>query len=395
QTAYLKAHYPVYYMAALLSSVMDRVEKIAEYIENCKQMGIKILPPNINESEGDFSVTDDGTSIRFGLKVIKTVGEGNVDAIVLNRNINGKYRSLTEFIERLGNNLNSRCIEALILSGCFDCLGGKRTQYFAVYEKIYKGLGQIRKNNVIGQMDLFAMSSKSSEDNFKDLLPDVEEFKNMVKLSKEKELTGIYLSGHPLDGCEKTLNKFISCKVKDFPKNEDEVDMPDKISDGELVRIGGVITSVSKKFTRNSKQMAFITLEDMTGSIEVIVFPKTYDLFKDYLEEEKIVVIDGRASVSDNKINIISDKFTPFESLEEANKTLWIKIPKNSGIGINNILNITNKYPGYSSVILYIEETKKKMRSSSKNNVTIEPELRAELEKLLGEGTTAVREKIE
>ncbi len=393
QTAWLKAHYPVYFMAALMSSIMDRTDKIAEYIENCKQMGIGILPPDINESEGDFTVTEDGKNIRFGLKVIKSVGDGNVDAIVQNRNKNGKYISLTEFIDRLGNNLNSRCIESLILVGAFDCLGGKRVQYYAVYDKIYKGLGHIKKNNIAGQLDLFQLDQTPQTNHYKDELPDMEEYSPKDKLLKEKELTGIYLSGHPLDGRSEVLKQFVSCSTKDFPTEPEDFESPDKIQDGELVKIGGVITDITRKFTKNNKQMAFITLEDMTGSIEVVIFPKVFDNFKDYLISENIVVIDGRASISDNKINIISDSITPYEALEEVDKTLWIKIPINSGKGPSDIMDITKKYPGYSNIIIYVEESKKKLRSSSGNRVKITPELLSELEHLLGDGTTAVRRK--
>lgn len=393
QTAWLKAHYPVYFMAALLSSVMDRVDKISEYIENCKQMDINILPPDINESLGDFSVSEDGNSIRFGLKVIKSVGEGVVDSIIENRKIKGKFKTLTEFIDRLGTNLNSKCIESLILSGCFDCLGGNRAQYCIVYDKIYKGLGQIRKNNVAGQINLFGMNEETKEENYKDILPDVDEFSNMEKLSKEKELTGIYLSGHPLDGCSKVLRLYTSCTTRDFPKEAEEYDMPNKIQDGETVRLGGLITFVNKKFTRNGSQMAFITVEDIADSIEVIVFPKVFEKFKDYLAEEKVVLIDGRSSISDDKVNVICDKITPYEALEDINKTLWIKFPKDCEKTIHDIIDITSKSPGYSDVIIYIEETGKRMRASTKNKVKITSELLSELEKLLGEGTTAVREK--
>lgn len=393
QTAWLKAHYPVYFMAALLSSIMDRVDKIAEYIENCKQMGIGILPPDINESEGDFTVTEDGKNIRFGLKVIKSVGDGNVDAIVKNRNSKGKYKSLTEFIDRLGTDINSKTIESLILVGAFDCLGGKRVQYYAVYEKIYKGLGQIRRNNVAGQMDLFGMGNIAENDPFKDELPDMKEYSKRDMLSKEKELAGIYISGHPLDGSMDMLKKFISCTTNDFPKEPEDFENPDKITDGEEVKIGGVITDVTRKITKNNKQMAFITVEDIAGSIEILIFPKIFDKYREYLREENIVVIDGRASISEDRSNIICEVIMPYEELEESNKTLWVKLPKNIGKGPNDILNVTKKYPGHSPVVLYVEETGQKMRSSSSNNVKITPELLSELEHTLGSNTTAVRIK--
>ncbi len=393
QTAWLKAHYPVYFMAALLSSVMDRVDKIAEYIENCKQMNIGILPPDINESEGDFTVSDDGKNIRFGLKVIKSVGEGNVDAIVNNRKEKGKYKSLTEFIKRLGANINSKSIESLILVGAFDCLGGKRVQYYAVYEKIYKGLGQIRKNNVAGQMDLFGMGNVSKNDPYKDELPDMKEYSKREMLSKEKELAGIYITGHPLEGYIDIIKKYISCTTGDFPKDEYDFDLPYKIHDNQQVKIGGVITNITKKITKNNKQMAFITIEDISGSIEILIFPKIYDKFKSCLNEEDIIIVEGRASISEEKINVICESIIPFENLEQTRQTLWIKLPKNIGKGPNDILNITKKYPGYSNVVLYVEETGQRLRSSGASCVKISSELRAELENMLGDGTTAVKIK--
>lgn len=392
QTAWLKSHYTVYYMAALLSSVMDRVDKIAEYIENCRQMNIGILPPDINESDGDFTVTPDGKNIRFGLKVIKSVGDGNVDAIVNCRNADGKYKTLTEFIDRLGTNLNSRCIESLILVGAFDCLGGNRAQYYTVYDKIYKGLGQVKRNNIVGQMDLFQINDDNAEQ-YEDVLPPIDDYSPKDKLIREKELTGIYLSGHPLNGKTDILKQFTSCTTRDFPTEAEDFYSPDKIQDEQMVKIGGVITEINRKYTRNNQQMAFIKLEDITGSIEVIIFPKVYEKFKDYLIEEDVVVISGRASISDDKINIICDNITPFDALEESAKTLWIKLPKNCGKGINDIISVTNNYPGYSKVILYIEETGKRMHSSSKNNVKISRELLSDIETLLGEGTTAIRSK--
>lgn len=393
QTAWLKAHYPVYFMAALLSSIMDRVDKISEYIENCRQMNIGILPPDINQSEGDFSVTEDEKNIRFGLKVIKSVGDGNVDSIVENRQRNGSFKSLTEFIERLGSDINSRCIEALIFVGAFDCLGGKRVQYYSVYEKIYKGLGQVRKNNVAGQINLFGMGEIAANDPYKDELPNLEEYSKRDMLRMEKELAGIYISGHPLDGSEELLRQFISCTTADFPKEPEDFDSPEKIQDEEIVKIGGIITEVSKKITKNSKQMAFLTVEDLSGTIEVVVFPNSYEKYKDYIAKEEIVVICGKASISDERNSIICDSITPYSQLEESKKTLWIKLPENSNKDIRDIQNITQKHLGYSSVIIYVEKTKQKLKSSTRGNVKITPELLSELEHLLGDNTTAVRSK--
>ncbi len=393
QTAFLKTHYPVYYMAALLSSVMDRVDKISEYIENCRQMNIGILPPDINKSEGDFTVTDDGKNIRFGLKVVKSVGDSNVDAIVKNRKEKGSYKSLTEFIERLGSDVNSKTIESLILVGAFDCLGGKRVQYFAVYEKLYRGIGQIRKSNVAGQIDLFGLTRTEENDPYKDELPDMKEYSKRDMLTKEKELTGIYISGHPLEGYIDIIKKFVSHNVNDFPKEADEFEDIDKVQDGDKVKLGGVVTNITKKLTKTGNQMAFISIEDITGTIEVIIFPKIYEKFKNSLNEEDIIIVEGRASISDDKSNVICDNIISFEQLEQTKETLWIKLPKNIGKGPNDVLAITKKYPGYSSIVLYVEETGQRLRAASGSNVRICPELRADVERELGIGTTAIRYK--
>lgn len=394
QTAWLKAHYPVYFMAALMSSVMDRVDKIAEYIDNCKKMGIKILPPDINESNADFTVTDDGKNIRYGLLVVKSVGEGNVDAIIKNREQNGKYKSLTEFIDRLGTDINSKCIESLIHVGAFDCLGGKRSQYAAVFEKVYKGLGKTKKNNIAGQLDLFGLSSESKEDSYKDKLPNVDEYSKRELLLKEKELAGIYLSGHPLEGYEAMLADFVDCSTKDFVDVSDEnYDQTNAVKDEQRVKIGGVISSISKKITKNNKQMAFITLDDLFGSIEVVIFPNAYEKYKSCIKEEEVVVINGKASISEERISILCDSIISCSEIEESRSTLWIKIPKDKELGPEDAAMITKKYPGYSPVVIYVEKTKKKLHSSSKSNVKICDELIAELESVFGKKTTAITKK--
>lgn len=394
QTAWLKAHYPVYFMASLLSSVMDRVDKIAEYIENCKQMGIAILPPNINESDGDFTISQDEKNIRFGLQVVKSVGNNSVRTLVERRKARGKFSSLSEFIDVMGADINSKSIESLIKVGAFDCLGGNRHQYHIVFDSLYRGMGQIRKTNVAGQLNLFGNGGgDTSQKAYVDTLPDIEEYPKREMLSDEKFLTGIYLTGHPLDGYIDTIKKYTSNTTADFPHTPEDYYDETKLTDGTKIKIGGVITDITRKSTRKGLPMAFLTIEDIAGTIEVLLFPAVYGRYMDNLNEEDIIIVEGRASISDDKNNIICDNIITFEALEQSRQTLWIKIPKGCGKGPKDILAVTNKYQGYSDMVLYFEETKKKMRSSAGNSVSVTPDLIGELEDMLGKGTTAIKTK--
>lgn len=386
QTAWLKCHYPVEFMAALMTSVIGNSDKVSAYIGTCKQMGIKVLPPDINRGFGNFSTCDEG--ILFCLSAVKSVGKQVIADIVNEREKNGQFVSLNDFINRMYASLNSRAIENLILCGAFDSLGGKRSQYMNIYLAIYDGVKNNAKNNIAGQMDLFGMAEdvpKSEKE--KDILPEMEEFPDKYRFSKEKEILGVYVSGNPLDKYWDKLKKHISRVTVDFPVEDEDFSDKGKVQDKESVVIAGFISNVVTKFTKNNKVMAFITLEDIFGSVEVIIFPDSYNKFSYMLKDEEIVIIRGRASIAeDQPSKVICEELKTMEQIEEFTKTLWVKIPKDSSVALNDITGITSRYKGNSKVIVYMEATKQKFSANAENYVNISDELMDEIKNLVGEG---------
>lgn len=387
QTAWLKTYYPVEFMAALLTSVIDNTTKVAEYIEACKKMKIELLPPDVNEGLGHFSVS--GGKIRFSLSAIKNVGRNNIKALVKEREENGLYTSLTQFLTRLEGELNTRCIESLIKAGAFDSLGGHRSQYMSVYKKIYNGLGQIKKRNLEGQMSLFEMSEDNAE-NHNDELPDYPEYSQKELLSNEKEVLGIYISGHPLSEYESILKRNITATSLDFVTDEESTS---KIYDSQAVTVGGIISSISVKFTKNNKTMAFVTIEDLNGSIEIVVFPDSYNVYSKMLVEDNVIIVTGRASISeDQEPKVICENVKTYESLSETNKTLWLKIPSGSKITPDDILNIIDGSKGKIPVIIYLEEKKQKLILTDKNWINLNNVIIERLQLILGEKSVVVKE---
>ncbi len=391
QTAWLKCHYPVEFMAALMTSVIGNPDKVTGYIGSCKQMDIKVLPPDINKGYGNFSTCDEG--ILYCLSAVKSVGRQVINDIVEERNRNGVFVSLTDFINRMYESINSRAIENLILCGAFDSLGGKRSQYMNVYLSLYEGVKNNAKNNIAGQIDLFGMSEETSaEEKFKDELPVMDEFPDKYKLSQEKDILGVYVSGNPLDNYWYKLKKFISRISTDFPSEAEDFKNPEKVKDKESVRVAGFINSVTLHFTKNSKVMAFVTIEDMFGSLEVIVFPDTYNKFSYMLKEEAVIVVSGKATIAeDQPSKVICEEIKTFEQLDEVTKTLWLKIPNDKNIEIGEITAITSKHKGNSKVIIYVERTKQRFNANSDNYVTVSDSLIGELKSLLGDSNVVVR----
>ena len=264
QTAWLKRYYPVEFMAALMTSVMDKADKVSGYVEECKKMGIALLPPDINEGFGPFSVSEG--KIRFGLSAIKNVGSGAVDLLVREREKNGPFQSMTDFCGRMdGGEWNKRSIESLIKAGAMDSLGGLRSQYMAVYKGIMDGIGQAKKNNIEGQMNLFDIAGDNSFQKTDDL-PKLKEFLPKERLAMEREVLGIYVSGHPLAGYEERFGRKVSCTSLSFQKTED--DEESRIEEGEKVIIGGMVMGVSVKYTRKNEKMAIVMLEDFHGECD-------------------------------------------------------------------------------------------------------------------------------
>lgn len=391
QTAWLKCHYPVEFMAALMTSVIGNPDKVTGYIGSCRQMGIKVLPPDINRGYGNFSSCDEG--ILFCLSAIKSVGRQVISDIVEEREKNGVFVSLTDFITRMYESINSRAIENLILSGAFDSLGGKRSQYMNIYMSIYEGVKNNAKNNIVGQIDLFGMSEEvPTTEKFKDTLPDMDEYPNKYKLSQEKEILGFYVSGNPLDKYWDKLKRHISRVSTDFPVDDEDFDNSQKVVDREKVQVAGFINSITLHFTKNNKVMAFLNIEDMFGTMEIIVFPDSYDKFSYMLKEEEIIVVKGTATIAkDQPSKVICEEIRSFEQLDEITKTLWLKVSADSSVDINNILDITTKYRGNSKMIIYMEKTKQRLTANAENYVTIDDNIVEDLKKLLGNNNVVVK----
>lgn len=318
QTAYLKYYYPVEFMAALMTSVVDNTSKVSEYVITCRSMGIEVLPPDINEGESGFSVS--GNSIRYGLSAIKSVGPSVIDSIVAERDANGRYKSLQDFVERLtGKEVNKRTIENFIKAGALDSLGGTRKQFMMVYVQIMDSVNYNRKNTMAGQMSLFDMfdDEKSGQEIS---LPNVGEYTKEEMLAFEKEVLGIYVSGHPLEEDRGKWEKNITNKTTDFYLDEDGNSI---VKDHEQVAVGGMITGITLKFTKGGKTMAFITIEDLLGTVEVVVFPRQYEQYRELINEDEKIFVRGEASTDENaQGKILCRSIIKFS---EVPVDLWIK----------------------------------------------------------------------
>ncbi len=389
QTAWLKRYYPVEFMAALMTSVMDKADKVSGYVEECKKMGIALLPPDINEGFGPFSVSEG--KIRFGLSAIKNVGSGAVDLLVREREKNGPFQSMTDFCGRMdGGEWNKRSIESLIKAGAMDSLGGLRSQYMAVYKGIMDGIGQAKKNNIEGQMNLFDIAGDNSFQKTDDL-PKLKEFLPKERLAMEREVLGIYVSGHPLAGYEERFGRKVSCTSLSFQKTED--DEESRIEEGEKVIIGGMVMGVSVKYTRKNEKMAIVMLEDFHGAIETLFFPKAYERYGMYLKDEEVLLVRGRANVSaDGKANVIADSAEILElDGEDAPKSLWLKMAAGEKVTAAQIKEVLAAHKGDIPVYIYQEETKQKMKAERQFWVTWDEPLREELGRLLGEKNVVVK----
>lgn len=320
QTAWLKYYYPVEFMAALMTSVIDFPTKVAEYIMECRKMDIKILPPDINEGERDFSVS--GGNIRYALSAIKSVGRSVIDNIVNERQEHGPFISLKDFIERLsGKEVNKRTVESFIKSGAMDGLHATRRQLMMVYVQVMDQVNQERKKSMTGQMTLFDFVSDEEKAEFDVHYPNVGEYDKELKLAFEKEVLGVYISGHPLEEYAKFLMKNVTAVTTDFYVDDDTGES--RVRDNQNVIIGGMITSKTVKVTKNNKLMAFISLEDLVGTVEVLIFPNDYERHQKYLEEDQKVYIWGRVSASeDQQAKLICEKIIPFDEIP---KEIWIK----------------------------------------------------------------------
>ncbi len=387
QTAYLKYYYPVEFMAALLTSVIDNSSKVSEYIMVCRSMGIKILPPDINEGEVGFSVSN--AAIRYALTAIKNVGRPIINAIVEERRAHGAYQSLKDFIERTqGNDVNKRAIENFIKAGAFDSFGATRKQHMSVYVQILEDITHSKRGITAGQLSLLDIVSDEQREELEIKLPDVGEYEKELLLSFEKEVLGFYVSGHPMEEYQALWEKHISAKTSDFFLDEETNAV--LLQDGATATIGGMIADKKIKYTKNDKIMAFLTLEDLVGSVEVIVFPNAYEKYSAQLMEDNKVFIEGRISVEEDRDGkLICEKVTSFCDIP---CKVWIKF--------SNLNTYVEKEPmlfdaifdsdGKDSVVIYIEETRQKKTLPPNKNIQADSELLERLRALFGEGNVKV-----
>ena len=390
QTAWLKYYYPVEFMAALMTSVIDNPGKVSEYIYTCRQLGIEILPPDINKGEGSFSV--DNGNIRYGLAAIKSIGRPVIDAIIAERNARGEFKNLKDFIERLsGKEVNKRTIESFIKSGAFDSLGGTRKQFMVIYVKILDQVNQERKYSMTGQLSLFDMVDDDQKAEFDIPLPPVGEYEKETKLAFEKEVLGIYLSGHPMEEYEEKWKKNISRTTLDFQLDEETGRT--KVHDGAREIVGGIITSKTIKYTKNNQTMAFITLEDLAGSVEVVIFPKVYEKNQQYLNEESKVFVKGRVSEEDEAASkLICESIVPFEQMK---RELWLQYADKEAYlsKEKELLELLKDSDGSDSVVIYCKKEKAIKRLPANRNVSADKVLLSKLTNYLGESCVKVIEK--
>lgn len=316
QTAFLKYYYPVEFMAALMTSVIDNSKKVSEYILVCRSMGINLLPPDINEGESGFSVSGEG--IRYALTAIRGIGRPVIDAIVRERRERGPFANLKDFITRtVDADVNKRTIENLIKAGALDGLGGTRKQFMSIYVQILEHITKDKKSNLAGQISLFDIAEESQKEEFDIRMPDVGEYSKEMLLAFEKEVLGIYLSGHPLEAWQELWQRYATNNTNDFALDEETGET--HIADQQSVVVGGMIADKTIKYTKNDKAMAFLNLEDLVGSVEIVVFPRDYEKYGALLQEDGKIFVKGRASVEEDKDGkIICEQIVSFEDADAA-----------------------------------------------------------------------------
>ena len=391
QTAYLKYYYPVEFMAALMTSVIENPPKVAEYIYACRQMNIQILPPDINRGVANFSV-DEG-HIRYGLAAIKGVGKPVIEAIVADRREFGPFKNLEDFISRLSVKeiLNKRVIENFIKSGALDGLGGTRKQFMSIYIQIVDHVNQEKKYAMTGQMTLFDLVDDEQKSEFEIKLPDVGEYTKENLLAFEKEVLGIYISGHPLEEYEEKWRRSISATTADF--QPDEETGRTKVHDGAREIIGGMITDKTVKHTRTNQMMAFLTVEDLLGTVEVVVFPRDYETNRVLLEVDNKVFIKGRVSEEDEKASkLICERIIPFE---QTKKELWIQFPSKAAFLEEEqiVYGYLADSEGEDEVVIYCQAERAVKRLPRNRNISIGQQVVGRLMNHYGEKRVKVVEK--
>lgn len=390
QTAWLKYYYPVEFMAALMTSCIDNPGKVSEYIYTCRQMGIQILPPDINKGVGTFSV--DGGNIRFGLAAIKSIGRPVIESVIQEREAGGSFKNLKDFAGRMpGKDINKRTIENLIKSGAFDSFRGTRKQLMTVYVQILDQVNQEKKYSMTGQMSLFDLVGEEQKAEFDIPLPDVGEYSKETALAFEKEVLGVYLSGHPMEDYEKKWRKNISRTTMDFQLDEDTGRT--KVRDGAFETVGGIIEGKTVKYTKKNQMMCFLTLEDLLGTVEIVVFPQSYEKYREYLEEDNKIFVRGRVSEEDDAPSkLICESVVPFD---QKKKELWLQFAdKETYLREEGVLyDMIGSFGGEDQIVIYCKAERIVKRLPGNRNVRVGPGLLSRLTNYLGESCVKVMEK--
>ena len=390
QTAYLKCHYPHQYMAALMTSVLDSATKISGYIAECKELGIAVLPPDINHSEDHFTV--EGNSIRFGLGAVKNVGRGLIRSMAQKRSEGGPFKSLEDFIQRMGEGeLNKRAVENFIKCGAMDCFGYHRSELLAVYDTMMDSIASSRKKNLEGQMGLFSMLQE--EDKAAAIpIPKLAEMKKADLMLLEKETTGIYLSGHPMDDYRHLLKGSHVVPIGNL------LDEESAYQDDQIVSIAGIIQNFKMKTTRNNSMMSYVTIEDDTAAIEMLAFSNVISQYGNHIRENAPVVVTGRLSMREDKdpqivINRVrpmsdfTDNVIPDPEPKKLNGTLYLRLSSEADPAFRKVKAIINMFPGSSKAVVYFADTKLRRGATC----DLDHRMLNELKNLLGESNVIVK----
>ena len=393
-TAYMKRHYPREYMAALLTSVLDNSTKVSEYIAECKDLGIRLLPPDVNESDANFTVS--GENLRFGLVAIKSIGWGAIQGLMAERQKNGPFRDFEDFCKRMaGGELNRRAVENLIRAGAFDSMGYKRKALLQVAGSVLDSVSRAQRDNISGQMDLFG-GFEQEETPQSLVLPEVEEYSLRERMDMEKETTGLYLSGHPMDEYRDAVRRIgapsIGAILSDFAAE----DGPRRFADGQNVVLAGLVDSVRTRTTKNNTLMSYIRLEDDTGSMELIAFQKALDSGGSYVKDNAALIVKGRLDVRDEKEpQLVVESFRPLSDLNQLGtqapppkeQKLWVKLPSRYDPALKHIEKLLTMFPGNQQMIVWCEREKKRVTAPC----LIHQGLILELQEMLGKENVVVK----
>ena len=395
RTAYMKCHYPREYMAALLSSILDNSQKVAEYIAECRELGIKLLPPDVNESDADFTVS--GENIRFGLVAIKSVGRASIENLVAERRENGPFKSFEDFCRRIsGKDLNRRAVENLIRAGAFDSMGYKRRALLDIAGAVLDSISQSLRDNIAGQIGLFGDAELDGNAPAAIPIPQVEEFSPMELMAMEKETTGLYLSGHPMDGYRDAVRRIgavpLGAVMADFAAEGGPV----RFADNQNITVAGVVAAAKTRTTRSNTLMSYIQLEDDTGSMELMAFQKALDKGGIYVKENAAIIVKGRISARDEKEpQLMVDSIRPISDVDAlganvpppAEKKLWVRLKSQNDPELKRIQLLLTMFPGSQQMILYCQAENKRIGAKC----LIHEGLVAELKERLGDANVVVK----